>query len=67
LILVKIFKYLFVHQKENPQKPQAKVKSTRKNLEITLESRRKATTESPKSVLKRKNKVEEGGASRSKV
>jgi hypothetical protein len=67
LILAKIFKYLFVHQKENPQKPQAKVKSTRIFFEVALESRRKATTKSQKSVLKRKNKIEEGGASGSEV
>jgi hypothetical protein len=29
LILEKIFKYLFVHRKENPQKPLVRVKKTR--------------------------------------
>jgi hypothetical protein len=29
LVLAKIFQYLFVHQKDNPQKPPTKVKKTR--------------------------------------
>jgi hypothetical protein len=32
LILAKIFQYLFVHQKENPQKPPTKVKRTREEM-----------------------------------
>jgi hypothetical protein len=32
LVLAKIFQYLFVHQKENPQKPPRKVKKTRKDI-----------------------------------
>jgi hypothetical protein len=28
LILTKIFKYMFVHQKDNPHKPQTRVKRT---------------------------------------
>jgi hypothetical protein len=67
LILAKILKYLFIHQKGNPQKLHAKVKKTRKYLQVALESRRKVATESPKNVLKRKNKVEEGEATGSGV
>jgi hypothetical protein len=36
-------------------------------MQATLENIRKIVTESPRSVLKRKNRVEEGGPSRSKV
>jgi hypothetical protein len=57
LILAKIFKYLFVHQKENPQKPQAKVKSTRNVFEVALESRRKATTNLQKVFLRGRTKL----------
>jgi len=57
---------MFVHQKKNPQKPQAKFKKTRKEMQITLENKKKITTKS-QSVIKRKNKVEEGGASESGV
>jgi hypothetical protein len=32
LILAKIFKYLFVHQKNSPQKPWTKVKRTREEM-----------------------------------
>jgi hypothetical protein len=32
LILARIFKYLFVHQKGTPQKPQVKVKRTREEM-----------------------------------
>jgi hypothetical protein len=32
LILAKKIKYLFVHQKENPQKPHAKVKRTKEEM-----------------------------------
>jgi hypothetical protein len=30
LVLAKVFQYLFVHQKDNPYKPPAKVKKTRR-------------------------------------
>jgi hypothetical protein len=63
LVLAKIFQYLFVHQKENPQKPPTKVKRFREEMKTTLENRQKVAIDSPRSVLKRKNKVEEGGAS----
>ncbi len=43
LILAKIFQYLFVHQKENPQKPLAKVKRTKEEMQVALENRKKAT------------------------
>jgi hypothetical protein len=52
LVLAKIFQYLVVHQKDNPQKPS----------HITLKNKKKAAIDSPRSALKRKNKVEEGGA-----
>jgi hypothetical protein len=32
LVLAKIFQYLFVYQKENPQKPLAKVFKTREEM-----------------------------------
>jgi hypothetical protein len=32
LVLVKIFQYLFLHQKENAQKPPTKVKRTREDM-----------------------------------
>ncbi len=32
LVLAKIFRYSFVHQKENSQKPLAKVKKTREEM-----------------------------------
>jgi hypothetical protein len=57
--LARIFKYLFIQQKENPLKPQAKVKRTRKEMHVALENRKKVATKSPRSVFKRKNKVEE--------
>jgi len=41
-----------MHQKDNPQKPS----------HITLKNKKKAAIDSPRSALKRKNKVEEGGA-----
>jgi len=52
-----------MHQKENPHKPPTKVKRTREEMLTTLENRKKATIDFPRSVFKRKNKVEEGGAS----
>jgi len=63
LVLAKIFQYLFVHQKDNPKKPLTKVKINREEMKITLENRKEATTNSPRSALKRKNKVEGGGTS----
>ncbi len=66
LVLVKFFQYLFVHlkenPKENPQKPLAKVKKIREEMQT---NRKKVAIDFPKSVLKRKNKVEEGGTLRS--
>jgi len=60
LILAKIFNYMFVHQKENPQ---AKVKRTREEMQAALENRKKVIKKSPRNDLKRKNKVEKCGAS----
>jgi hypothetical protein len=56
-----------VYQKKNPQKPPTKVKRTREEMKTTLENKKKVVAKSPRSVFKRKNKVEEGGASSSKV
>jgi hypothetical protein len=36
-------------------------------MQVTLENKRRATIEFPKSAFKRKNKAEEGGCSRSRV
>jgi len=36
-------------------------------METSLENRKKVVIESPRNVFKRKNKVKEGGASRSRV
>jgi hypothetical protein len=52
---------LFVHQNENPQKPQVKVKRTRKEMQSTLKNKMKVTIEFPRNALKRKNKVKKGG------
>jgi hypothetical protein len=52
-----------VHQKDNPQKPPAKVKRTREEMETPLKNRKKATIDFPRSVFKKKNRIEEGGAS----
>ncbi len=59
--MAKIFKYIFVHQKENPQKPHTKVKRTREEMQAPLENRRKIATKSPRSALMRKNIAKEGG------
>ncbi len=67
LVLAKIFQYLFVHQKDNPQKPLAKVKRTREEMQTTLENKKKVVAYSPRSALKRKNRIEGGGASGSRV
>jgi hypothetical protein len=32
LVVAKIFQYLFVHQKDNPQKPLTKVKRTKEEM-----------------------------------
>ncbi len=64
---ITIFQYLFIHQKENPQKPLTKVKRTKVEMWITLDNRKKAATKSPRNVLKEKNKVEEGGTSNLRV
>jgi len=60
LVLAKIFQYLFMHQKDNPQKPPAKVLKTKEEVQTTLKNKKKTTTNSPRSAFKRKNKVEEG-------
>jgi hypothetical protein len=59
LVLIKIFQYLFVHKKENPQKPLTKIKRIREEMQTTLENRKKPALDSPRNVFKRKNKVEE--------
>jgi hypothetical protein len=43
LILAKILQYLFVHQKKNPQKPLAKVKRIREEMQTTLENKKNVT------------------------
>jgi len=53
--MAKIFKYLFVHQKENLQKPHAKVKRTREEMQASLENIKKDVIEFPKNAFKRKN------------
>jgi hypothetical protein len=67
LVLAKIFQYLFVHQKENRLKPLAKVKRTREEMQIALENRKKVAANFLRIAFKRKNRVEEGRASSSKV
>ncbi len=52
-----------MHQKENPHKPLTKVKRIKEEMQKTLENKKKAVIDSPRSALKRKNIVEEGGAS----
>jgi hypothetical protein len=42
LVLVKIFQYLFVHQKDNPWKPLAKVKRTREEMHTTLKKQKES-------------------------
>jgi hypothetical protein len=51
---------MFVYQKENPQKPPAKVKRIREEMKTTLENIKKAVAKSPRNVFKRKNRVEKG-------
>jgi coenzyme F420-reducing hydrogenase beta subunit len=67
LVLTKTLKYLFVHQKDNPWKPSAKVLKTREEMQTTLKNKKKVAIDYLRNVLKRKNKVEEGGASCSRV
>jgi hypothetical protein len=43
------------------------VKRTKEELHVALENRKIITTKSPRNVLKRKNIIEEGGASKSGV
>jgi hypothetical protein len=52
-----------VHQKDIPEKPPDKVKGTREEMHKTLENKKKVTANSPRSDFKRKNKVEDRGAS----
>jgi hypothetical protein len=63
LVLAKIFQYFFVHQKDNPQKPLAKVKRTKEEMKITLENKKKVAIDFLRSAFKKKNRVEKGGAS----
>ncbi len=67
LVLAKIFQYMFVHQKDNPHNPPTKVKRTRKEVQTTLKNKKKTIVDFPRSVFKRKNKVEERGTSSSIV
>ncbi len=60
LVLAKIFQYLCVHEKENPQKPPTKVLKTREEMQTALENRKKNVVEFLRSVIKRKNRVEDG-------
>jgi hypothetical protein len=48
-----------VHEKDNPHKPPTKVKRTNEEMQTTLDNRNKTTIDSPRNVLKKKNKVEE--------
>jgi hypothetical protein len=64
LVLGKIFLYLFMHQKDNPQKPPVKVKRTKEEMQTTLDNRKKATTNFPISDFKKNNIVEEAGLKR---
>ncbi len=50
-----------MHQKDNPHKPPVKVKRTREEMQTTLKNKKKFALDSPRSVFKRKIKVEEGG------
>ncbi len=62
LVLAKIFQYLFMQQKKNPQKPPTKVKRIREEMQTTLENRKNVAINFPKNAPKTKNEVEEGGA-----
>ncbi len=61
LVLAKIFQYMFVHQKDNPKKPSAKVKRTKQEMQSTLKNKNKVVANFSRSAFKRKNIVE-GGA-----
>jgi hypothetical protein len=71
LVLAKIFQSFNLHwycaSKGKPQKPPTKVKTTREEMQITLENRKKVIIDSPRSALKRKNKIEEKRALGSRV
>ncbi len=54
---------MFVHQKENPQKPPTKVLKFKEELQATLENKKTITINFPINVCKRKNQIEEGGTS----
>jgi hypothetical protein len=56
-----------MHEKENPHKPPTKVLKTREEMWTTLENKKEVATHFLRSALKRKNKVEEGGALGSKM
>jgi hypothetical protein len=47
--------FRFLHQKENLQKPHAKVKKTKEEMQASLVNIRKLVVESPKNALKMKN------------
>jgi hypothetical protein len=51
-----------MHQKDNPHKQPTKVKRIKEEMLRALKNRKKIAANSPRSALKRKNKVEEGGA-----
>jgi len=61
MVLAKIFQYLFVHQKDNPHKPPAKVKRIREEMLRALDNRKKIAVDSSRRAFKRKNRIEEGG------
>jgi hypothetical protein len=50
------FNFLFMPQTENPHKSPTKVKRIKEEMQTTLENRKKATTNSPRSAFKRRTK-----------
>jgi hypothetical protein len=46
---------MFVHQHENPWKPPTKVKRTKEGMQTTLDNKKKATIDYPRSAFKRKS------------
>jgi hypothetical protein len=56
-----------VHQSDNPHKPPTTVKGTKEEMWTSLENKKKVATNFSRSVFKRKNIVEEGGASSLRV
>ncbi len=58
---------LFFQQKNSPYRPYTRVKKTKKKMQATFKNKRKFVAKSPRSVFKRKIKIEKGGASRSRV